>query len=644
MSILDNKVSWFKSTKETEVKNAFPISSFLKLIKNGRYKEQIDKLRSGGDKSIKTHLPTIAFQGLFEYSRKASNFIEASGLIILDIDSMNPDDLEETKQDIMDSSDSVLAAMVSPSGNGIKILYYVEPHLVTKDSYRAIGKEVVSQFSDYGDVDFLSITDTLIMTYDANILINEDVIADQIVIKEVKVEKVDLPNRDSSKNLFEDAEEFFEIVLDESIIERVTSNFHYIQVAIFELAKFGFKHPSEDLNFVVNYSESHFKVSGDNKQRFIEATNIAKDLPQTKWAYDTRAPREEVELIDYSQFQDEEAGMQIYDGDGVDEVVGFDLPSPNDALKKASEDFSDLDEDGLINYSTFYDRIVEVVKEGDRVGREISLSNFADVFRLRGTGILTFTGIPGHGKTEFVDAILVDLARMYNESSLIIGFEQTPEEHLIKLARKMIGANITCETWWHGDNEVVFRDNYEFITGKIKHLDIREVGGKVEDILLKSASWVQSERSKGNDPKYVVIDPFNMLSVQGKVSGHEKAEEILRQLTHFSHQMGVMIILVAHPFKMKKGEDGRYEIPDFYSVKGSSAFFEMSYHGITIYRVDGMVLVRILKVKQNNLGDAGADVWFTYDKVSGRYCPADSDGIGLDGDHLEKHWLKKVKQ
>ena len=100
------------------------------------------------------------------------------------------------------------------------------------------------------------------MTYDSNILINEDVVADYITIKEVKVGQVELPNRDSSKNLFEDAEEFFEVVLDESIIDRVTSNFHYIQVALFELAKFGFKHPENDLSFVINYSEDHFKVSG----------------------------------------------------------------------------------------------------------------------------------------------------------------------------------------------------------------------------------------------------------------------------------------------------------------------------------------------------------------------------------------------
>ena len=634
MSILNTKVSWFKSTKQTDVQPAFPISSFLQLIKNGKYKDLINKVRSG-DKSVKTQLPTIAFHGMFEYSRKASNFIEASGLIILDIDSMNPDDLEETKQEIMDSSDSVFAAMVSPSGNGIKVLYYVDPDSINKDNYRAIGKEIITQFADYSDVDFLSITDTLIMTYDPNILINEDAEPDNVRVKEVEIKNVELEPRDSSRNLWEDAEEFFEVVLDQQIIQRVTSNYHYIQVSVLELAKFGFQHPAVDLSFVIHYSENHFKVSKDNKQRFIDASELAKTYQQTRWAYDTRAVKKEVFEIDYSAFQDDEVGMTMYEDVEDDE---FDK-----SFRETLEDNEDEDDTGVINYSKLYKSVVETILEGDRVGREISLSNFADVMRFRGTGILTITGIPGHGKTEFVDQILVDLARMYNESSLIVGFEQTPEEHIIKIARKMIGSNITCDTWWHEKNEIVFKENYNFITKKIQHIDVKKTGGKIENILIKSAEWIQQQRRLGEDPKYVVIDPFNMLSTTGKVSGYEKAEEILRQLTHFSHQMGVLVILVAHPFKMKKDEKtGEYEIPDFYSVKGSSAFFEMSYHGLTIYRTNGMVLVRVLKVKQNNMGDAGADVWFMYDKNSGRYIPCDEEGGELAGDHRDKNWLKKI--
>ena len=626
MSILNTKVSWFKSTKQTDVQPSFPISSFIDLIKGNKYKEKIDKVRAG-DKSVKTQLPTVAFHGMFEYSRKASNFIEASGLIILDIDDVDVEKLEDMKQEIMDSSDSVFAVMVSPSGNGIKVLYYVEPDTITKDNYKAIGKEVISNFADYGKVDFLSITDCLIMTHDSNILINEDAEPDNIHIKEVEVKSVELEPRDSSKNLWEDAESFFEVVLDQQIIQRVTSNFHYIQVSILELAKFGFKHPATDLEFVVHYSESHFKVSKDNKQRFIEATELAKTYQQTRWAYDTRVIEQESVEIDYSSFQDDEVGMTLYDN----EEIGSD------------EEILEEDETGVVDYSKLYKSVVETILEGNRVGREISLSNFANVMRFRGTGILTITGIPGHGKTEFVDQILVDLARMYNESSLIVGFEQTPEEHIIKLSRKMIGSNITCSTWWHEKNEIVFKENYNFITKKIQHIDVKKTGGKIENILMKSAEWIQQQRRLGEDPKYVVIDPFNMLSTSGKVSGHEKAEEILRQLTHFSHQMGVLVILVAHPFKMKKDEKtGKYEIPDFYSVKGSSAFFEMSYHGLTVYRTNDMVLVRVLKVKQNNLGDAGRDVWFTYDKLSGRYIPCDEEGLEIVGDHRDKNWLQKI--
>ena len=97
---------------------------------------------------------------------------------------------------------------------------------------------------------------------------------------------------------------------------------------------------------------------------------------------------------------------------------------------------------------------------------------------------------------------------------------------------------------------------------------------------------------------------------------------------------------------MKKDEKtGMYEIPDFYSVKGTSAFFEMSYHGICVYRRGGVgsteVLVRILKVKQNNLGRAGADVFFDYHRPSGRYIPLDDDGNELQGDHHQKDWLNK---
>lgn len=628
--ILDKKVSFFKTTRATEVLGNFPIRKALEYIEQGKYSSQIEKLRSG-DASAKIRLPTVAMHGIFSHERKKDQFIEASGLIILDIDDVEVDQIEDIKSEIMQDHESVLCAMKSPSGNGIKVLYYVNPELITADNYRQIGKQLVLNFATYGSVDYLSVTDCLIMTYDPNIMINEDVVADHIFVEDVKVDQdKKLEPRDKSKQIWEDAQQFFETVLERNIEQKTNNNFHYIQVAILDLKKFGFEHPKEDLSFVIDFAESCFKKSADNKQRFLEVVELSKQYPQTQWPYRLdNGDEEEEEFVDYAAkyaFEDQEAFEEHCPTHHVDE---------------------DEDEDeksgGLIDYDRLYERVIEVIREGDRVGFETSHKAFANIFRFKGVGILTVTGIPGHGKTEFVDACIVDLARLYQHETIICGFEQTPEEHIIKLARKLIGLDVTCPSWFVDKNMSKLQAAYEYIVSRIKHINVEEMGGNIDLILDAAAQRIAQSRAQGGDPRYVVIDPFNMLSLKSKASGHEKIEEILRRITQFSHQMKVLVILVAHPFKMKKDEKtGLYDVPDFYSVKGSSAFFEMSYHGLVVYRSPGQVLVRVLKVKQNNLGRAGAEVYFDYERTSGRYIPKDEEGNELPGDHRQKDWLDQT--
>lgn len=636
MSILDTRISVFKSTRDTE---AFigtqTIGGELEKFKDGTYRSSIEKIRAG-DSELKKSLPVIAFHGTFLNYRKAADFVEASGIIILDIDDIDPDnDLEEIKQDIMDSSNHILAVMVSPSGNGIKVLYYVNADLVNADNYRQIGKQLVGSFSEYGKVDYLSLTDCLISTYDPKILINEDAEAAYIYIKELPaVFKGKLEPKDKDKRLWEDVEDFFETVLAEDIESKTTSNFHYIQVSIFDLAKYGFKHPAVDLKFVIDYAENAFKYSKDNRKRFEECVGIASNYPQILWPYNTTRQR------------DEEDEMED-DNDYTEYISKSKSKLNTEPTSDESEEDSEEDEsDGMIDYTTIKERVLTIAREGDRVGSEISLHSFADIFRFRGTGILTVTGIPGHGKTEFVDQCILDLARLYGHETIIAGFEQTPEEHLIKLAKKLIGTNVTCPSYLNSSLET-FDEANDFLIRFIKHIDTTRVGGNILKILEIAAKRIQTSREAGGDPKYLVIDPFNMLSIKGRLSGHEKIEEILRKVTQFSHQMGVMVILVAHPFKMKKDEKtNKYEVPDFYSVKGSSAFFEMSYHGLVVYRTGyqstDAVLVRVLKIKQSNLGTTNAEVLLTYDRNSGRYAPVDAEGNEESGDHRAKDWLSRA--
>jgi hypothetical protein len=633
MSILDARISTFNSTRDTEVRRGSidTVGFYLDAIKNGDYKEDVLKVRAG-DTEVKKNLPTFAFHGIFKDYRKAADFLEATGLIILDIDDIE-DDLEEVKADIMDCNNNVLACMVGPSGDGVKVLYYIEPSLVTKESYRQIGKQLVSKLDTYGKVDFLSVTDCLIATWDENILINPDAVPGYIYVADPVIIKKTCEPRDESKPLWDNVEDFFDTVLAQSIQEKTNNNFHFIQVAVLDLAKFGFRHPADDLSFVVDYAEEAFKSSPENHKRFLEVVEVAKNYPQLQWAYKTTREANDVEYddeapaaYDYSEYSNINHKSSSKESEGNEET--------------------DEDSEGLVDYDGFYERILTVAREGDRVGYEISLKNFSDIFRFRGSGILTVTGIPGHGKTEFIDECILDLARLYGHQTIVAGFEQSPEEHVIKLSRKLIGTNVTCPSYLTESNLPTFKSAVDYITGKIKHIDTTREGGNIVNILKIAAKTIKQLRDNGGNPRYVVIDPFNMLSIKSRLSSHEKIEEILRLITHFSHQMEVLVILVAHPFKMKKDENGKYEIPDFYAVKGSSAFFEMSYHGLVVYRMGykstDTVLVRVLKVKQSNLGQTGEEAFFQYDSNSTRYIPIDQELNENSGDHRGKDWLVKA--
>jgi hypothetical protein len=632
MNLLKSQISFFDSITKTEVvRKPYSLQDFINDVKEGTYKELVQKVRKGtGDKK---NLPAVATHGVFKDFREKKDFILSSGIIIIDIDDIDKaDDIEEIKQDIMDSFPYVFSTMISPSGNGVKALCFVEPDLVTSDNYREIGKYLSKDFQGYGQkVDWLSITDCLIMTYDPNIAVNLEVLPASVYLKDKPTHKVELEPLDTNMTLWDDPEEFYMTVLSENIDQKSSNNFHYLQMAMLDLKKYGYSHPKDDLSFVIDYAEAVHKRSSDNKNRFLELVEICKNYQQTLWPYKTTKDSYEEDgepEFDYSEFTEK----------------------PSDTESK--EEDEDDPNFGMINYVSFADRVYEVAIEGDRVGAEISLKPFADIFRFRGSGILTVTGIPGHGKTEFIDQCILDLARLYNQETLVAGFEQTPEEHVLKLVKKMIGKDVTCNSYIKdGENQKELRRVTNYITTKIRHINTTGQGSDIVNLLKIAARQIQRSREKGGiGIKYLVIDPYNMLSVKGsRLQGFEKVEDILRKITIFSHQMDVMVILVAHPVKIKKDEKTKmYEVPDFYSVKGSSAFFEMSYHGLVVYREGYLssdkVLVRVLKVKQASLGKTMEEVYLGYDKQCGRYIPLDEEGNEEEGDHRTKDWLNHVKE
>ena len=97
----------------------------------------------------------------------------------------------------------------------------------------------------------------------------------------------------------------------------------------------------------------------------------------------------------------------------------------------------------------------------------------------------------------------------------------------------------------------------------------------------------------------------------------------------FAKKYDVLVIIVAHPTKMYKKEDGTIDEPTMYSIKGGGEWYDASYHGLLVHRnyEQKTVKVKVLKVKFQNLGENQAEAHFKWDHISGDYIPIEETNI-----------------
>jgi len=122
-------VSVFKYFNQVEAN--LDISVILEQIRSGKYKARIqalrELLRQGKTEeytSAKRSLPAFTPSGRFEGGRKLEFLKEYSGLIILDIDKLSPEQLIATRTRV-EEIPYTHSCFISPSGHGLKILVKV---------------------------------------------------------------------------------------------------------------------------------------------------------------------------------------------------------------------------------------------------------------------------------------------------------------------------------------------------------------------------------------------------------------------------------------------------------------------------------------------------------------------------------------
>jgi len=278
----------------------------------------------------------------------------------------------------------------------------------------------------------------------------------------------------------------------------------------------------------------------------------------------------------------------------------------------------------LENVTTFKDiedEVTDFVRNGFKRGYQVGLPNFDNIFSTYTKQFITVTGIPSSGKSDFVDQMVVGYNREYEWKTAFASPENAPTFlHAHKLMRKVWGdmpnkGDIGREKWNKVANHV--NDNFFFI-------DMERY--TLESVLRKGAELV-----KRKGIKCLVIDPYNKVR---DVDSHTEdvnryTMEYLTKIETFAKKYDVLVFIVAHPTKMYKTQDGKIEEPTMYNIKGGGEWYDASYHGLLVHRDydNKTTKVKVLKCKFQNLGENGAEAYFTWEPRSGCFIPHEVPGL-----------------
>ena len=285
----------------------------------------------------------------------------------------------------------------------------------------------------------------------------------------------------------------------------------------------------------------------------------------------------------------------------------------------------------LLPSTYLWEKVNELRVKGMPDGLRLGINSLDDICRLDRCRVATITGIPGSGKSEFVDFITTTLNRNYGMKTLFFSPENQPIEwHLNKLIQQFSGVKapdmsqeeLRDAVWYISNNFYFF--NYERVS-------------KLDDIM---AIAKQTVKEKG--VSVVVLDSYNKIESNREANELETdfISKILDSLCRFAIEMNVLVILVAHPRKMESTRNGNYSIPNAYDINGSANFFNKSDYVIVVHREDRNnddTLIKVDKVKFSCLGKGGS-CHLRHDEESGNYYdePVEEvDGVEIPGFDVE---------
>jgi twinkle protein len=239
-----------------------------------------------------------------------------------------------------------------------------------------------------------------------------------------------------------------------------------------------------------------------------------------------------------------------------------------------------------------------------------------DHWKLREGDLAVVSGVPSAGKTTVVNVIACMMAMRHHWPVVFASFEQVPQRDHRRFLRTWFNGKLAAhQTLEEIDKaDAWINQNFLFV-----------VPGDDDE---PTFEWVLERLSTAvirHGVKVCIIDPWNELSHErGELSGTDYIGFALRNLKRFARKHRVIVIVVAHPMKLRRLDNGRFPIPCLYDIADSAHWKNRPDIGVIVHReTEDLTLVRVEKVRyQDEIGSPG-DIYVSYDWTRASFSAAE---------------------
>jgi twinkle protein len=229
-----------------------------------------------------------------------------------------------------------------------------------------------------------------------------------------------------------------------------------------------------------------------------------------------------------------------------------------------------------------------------------------DHWKLREGDLSVVSGVPSSGKTTVVNVIACMMAARHHWQTVFASFEQVPQRDHRRFLR----------TWYNG--KLVVHQTPEEIDKADTWINQNFLFVAPGDDDEPTLEWVIERLSTAvvrHGVKLCVIDPWNELSHErpGDMSMTDYIGYALRTLKRFARKHAIHMIVVAHPAKMRRLDNGRFPMPCLYDISDSAHWKNRCDVGLIVHReTDETTLLRVEKSRYHDEIGRPGDAYVRY--------------------------------